>query len=181
MAVDLVVILLLAGGFLLGFFRGAIRQLTSIGAWLICFLLGAHLAPVVGRWLVGQAPTYSFQYGQLLSFGAIFIILLTAALILFQVVGTTMTLTRHELLDNVLGGLLGATLVLLIATSLVVILDSYYTLPVLPATAELPVLREAWLASESSAIANGLRASLIPLLGAVLGPILPSELRPALA
>ncbi|CAN5785347.1 hypothetical protein BH24CHL6_BH24CHL6_04460 [soil metagenome] len=177
MAIDLFLIMLLAGGFLLGFFRGAVRQLTSIGAWLISFLLAAHLAGPLGGWLVEQAPSYSHEYASFLAFGSGFVLLLTAGALLFQVAGANVALTRHEPLDGVIGGLLGMLLLLLVATSLVVILDSYFRMSGSPGTAEFQVLRDAHQATEGSTIANVLRQTFVPLLGGLLGPILPAELR----
>jgi uncharacterized membrane protein required for colicin V production len=177
MAIDLFIILLLVGGFLLGFFRGAVRQLTSIGAWLISFLLAAHLAAPLGGWLVEQAPSYSLEYASFLAFGAVFALLLTAGALIFQVAGTNVALTRHVPLDSVVGGVLGTTLLLLVATSLVIILDSYFGVIGSPGTAEFQLLRNAHQATEGSTIANVLRQTLVPLLGTLLGPILPVEVR----
>ena len=38
MEVDVALVVLLAAGFLLGYLRGAIRQLIVVGAWLVVFL-----------------------------------------------------------------------------------------------------------------------------------------------
>lgn len=181
MGLDLIIVLLLAGGFVLGFFRGAMRQLSSIGAWLISFLLAAHLAAPMGRWLAEQAPTYSVEYSTFLSFGAIFLLLITAGALLFQVAGSNVSLTRNELVDDVIGGVLGALLVLLVVAALVVVLDSYFSLADQPLTAEFQLLRETYNVSLDSAIANTLRNSLIPLIGTLLNPILPHELRAVMA
>ncbi len=46
---DRVMLLVLAGGFVLGFFQGVIRGVLAIGAWAVSFLVGANLRdPAVG-------------------------------------------------------------------------------------------------------------------------------------
>lgn len=181
MGLDLIIILLLASGFLLGFYRGAVRQLTSIGAWLVAFLLAAYLRAPVGGWLAEQAPTYSVQYASFLSFGALFVLLLSAGALVFQVYGRHVTLTRRELLDNIIGGLAGTLLVILVLASLVVVLDSYFAQPTPLTTAEFGSLRNLHALTLDSAIANSMRETLIPALGALLGPILPAEVRAVMA
>jgi uncharacterized membrane protein required for colicin V production len=177
MAIDLFIILLLVGGFLLGFFRGAVRQLTSIGAWLISFLLAAHLSGPLGGLLVEQAPSYSPEYARFLTFGAAFVLLLVAGALIFQVAGTNVALTRHVPLDSMIGGALGTTLLLLVVTSLLIIFDSYFAVIGSAGTAEFRVLRDAHQATGESTIGNLLRQTVVPLLGTLLGPVLPAELR----
>jgi membrane protein required for colicin V production len=177
MAADLALILLLATGFLLGFVRGAIRQLLGYGAWLVSFLLAAYLSPTVGGWLQDQSPQFSSEYANMLAFGLLFLLLMAASLAFVELSGATITLTRHALLDDIIGGLLGLGLVLLIASAAVIIFDTYHTLPELPQGEEVAVIRDSYQALADSAIANGLRDSLIPLIGTLLGPLLPAEVR----
>ena len=178
MAVDLVLILLIAGGFVVGFFRGAIRQLTSIGALLVSFLLAAYLAGPLGGWLHDQAPTYSISYSTFLAFGASFVLLVTAGALLFQVAGADMAISRNALLDDVVGGLLGGVLVVLVLSSLLIILDNYFVRIGTSPTTEFQFLREAHAATTDSTVANGLRSTVAALMLGLLGPILPRELFP---
>ena len=55
-----------------------------------------------------------------------------------------------------------------------VILDSFYASPPTGQLRDVPLLRQLQLGLAESAIADGLRSSLIPGLGAVLGPLLPA-------
>ena len=55
MEVDIALILLLAAGFLLGVARGGVRQLIVLGAWLLTFILSAHLVRPLGDWIAGNA------------------------------------------------------------------------------------------------------------------------------
>jgi uncharacterized membrane protein required for colicin V production len=51
---DIVMLLVLAGGFVLGFVQGVIRGVLAIGAWAVSFLVGANLRDPVGSYLASQ-------------------------------------------------------------------------------------------------------------------------------
>ncbi len=176
MVIDLVIILLVGGGFLLGFVRNAIRQMLAIAAWFVTFLLAAQLSAPVGRWLAAQATAYSTEYATMLSFGGLFVLLFGAAVILFEVSGTTMTLTRHALLDSWLGGVLGVILALLTVLAGLVILDSYHAVPEAP-SAQIQFFGDVYQATRQSVIAEVVRGTLGAFLGPVLAPLLPDHVR----
>jgi uncharacterized membrane protein required for colicin V production len=176
MAVDLIVALLLAGGFLLGFVRGAIRQLVACGACLVLFLLAAHLSTPVGRWLAGQSPVYTTDYAVMLSFGAMFVVGLAIALVVIEVTGTTVTLTRHVLFDNILGAVLGVVLVVLTLSFVLVVLDTYYTLPEQSGDT-IAIIGDLYRVTLGSISAEFLRDNLIPVMGGVLSALLPDHVR----
>lgn len=170
--IDLVVVLLLAGGFLLGFFRGSVRQLLSVAAWLVAFLVAANASQLTARLFL---EGYGFSYATMLGFGAVFVVLTLGGVLFFQLSGQTTALTRHELLDDFIGGLLGIALVLLVTASVLVILDVVYALPQPPTGNQLALLAQIHSDSQSSIISRGLRDTLIPLLGIVLRPLLPAH------
>ncbi|MGI8928185.1 MAG: CvpA family protein [Candidatus Limnocylindrales bacterium] len=59
MEVDVALVVLLAAGFLLGVFRGAVRQLIVLGSWLVAFILSVQLRGAIGAWFAARAPQYS--------------------------------------------------------------------------------------------------------------------------
>jgi membrane protein required for colicin V production len=177
MEVDVVLVLVLAGGFLLGFLRGVMRQLIALAAWVVSFTVAAQLQRPVAEWLVSQDPQYSLQYVDMLAFGAVFVVLFGIALVAIEVVGTVSDLTTHAALDEVLGGALGVGLALLTIASLIVILNTFYALENRGPTAEVSILRDLHGLFERSAIAGWLTDSLIPGLAALLGILLPDRVR----
>ena len=177
MIIDVLLLLLLAGGFVLGFFRGIVRQLLALGAWLVVFLAAAHLRLPVGDWLARNSTEFSFDYAQMLAFTAIFLALVAAALLLVELGGSGSALTRHPLLDDSLGGLGGLLLAVLIAAGITVALDSYYAVNVAPAPGEVGWLRDVHEGLTESVLAAPLREWVIRPLGAWLAPILPSDIR----
>lgn len=177
MAFDLFIVLLVAGAIVLGFVRGSIRQALALAAWPVTFLLAANLSPSLGRWLVSQAPTYSTEYGVMLAFGAVFALLFVAAVLIFQVTGSTMTISRNTTIDSLVGAVLGALLAGLTVIAIIVVLDSYYAVTAAPGNYHIELLGEIYSVSRESIIAEALRETVIPLLGDLLAVLLPDNVR----
>lgn len=177
MELDVIILLLIAGGVLLGYIRGAIRQLMALGAWLVSFVAAALIHQTFGPYLATQGPAFSRVYIDMLGFLLLFGLPLIIAMVVIQFYGNVSSISQHALLDEVTGGVLCAGFVLLTVSSLIVILDTYYLVSNPPPTAEIGLLREAHVALERSTIAGWLRDSLIPGLGAVLGPLVPAHVR----
>lgn len=177
MIVDVLLLLLLAGGFVLGFFRGFIRQLLALGTWLVVFIAAAYLRLPIGDWLGRTSTQFSLDYAEMLAFTVIFLALMAAALVLVELGGSGSALTRHPLLDDALGGVGGLMLAVLIAASLLIALDSYFLIHADQAAGEVGWLRDIHTSLSDSALAVPLRDWVIRPLGALVGPILPSDIR----
>jgi membrane protein required for colicin V production len=175
--VDIALVLLLAGGFLLGLFRGAVRQLIGVGAWLVTFIVAAYLHTAIGDWIAQQPNGYSRDYVDMLGFLAAFIVLFGVAMLIIEIGGSTIHLTSRIVVDEILGGLLGLGLTILTLGSVIIILDTYYAANPPIGAAELDLVRGLHQGLERSAIAQALHDSLVPGLLALLGPLLPAEIR----
>lgn len=175
--VDLALVLLLIGGFVLGLFRGAVRQLIGLGAFLVTFIVAAYVRTAIGDWIGQQSNGYSRDYVDMLGFLAAFIVLFGVAILIIEIGGSTIHVTSRVVVDEVLGGLLGLGLAILALGSVIIILDTYYAAnPPIGAT-ELDLVRGLHQGFERSAIARALHDSLVPGLLALLGPLLPAEIR----
>ncbi len=173
---DIAIILLLAGGFILGVVRGAVRQLIVLGAWLVAFLLAPYLRPLVGDWITANTTEYSREYVDMMAFLASFIVLFALAVIVIQIGGATIQLSQRAGVDEILGGFLMMGAALLAVAAVVIAIDSYYVNPILGG-AEQPIIHEIHLALERSAIVDAMHNALIPGLIAILGPLLPADIR----
>ncbi len=78
---------------LLGVVRGAVRQLIVLGAWLVAFLVAPYLRPLVGDWIMSNAPDYSREYVDMLAFLASFLVLFLLALVVIEIGGRTVQLS----------------------------------------------------------------------------------------
>jgi uncharacterized membrane protein required for colicin V production len=177
MIVDVLLLLLLTGGFVLGFFRGVLRQLLALGGWLFSFVAAVYLRLPLGDWLDRTSGQFEFEYAQMLAFASVFLGFFIAALLLFQLGGSGLSMVRHPLLDDALGGVAGVILAALTAAALVVILDSYFLGRAIQEPGELSWLREIHESLTRSVLADPLRNWVIRPLGFLMGPLLPPELR----
>lgn len=175
--VDVVLIVLLLGSFLLGYFQGAIRQLLGLIAWFFSFVIAANVREPLGEWFSRYWTTLPTGYSRMIAFGAAFIVLFVVANIAIQIFYKRTPLTRRfGILDELVGGFLGAALFVLVLATVVIVLESFYRLGGLGGN-DVRWIRELYIILSGSAIAQGLKASLIPGLLAILGLLLPPEVR----
>ena len=177
MEFDLALIALFVGAFVLGYVRGGIRQLIALGAWLVAFVVAAYLRGPVGDWIAGQAPQFARDHVEMLGFLLVFLVLFTLAIIVIEVRGSTVHLTQRVVVDQFVGGFLALGVAVLAVGAVIIILDTYYQ-PGPPALAvELDLVRGVAAGLERSAIGRALSGSLVPGLMALLGPLLPGDIR----
>lgn len=174
---DVVLVALVVVGFTIGYFRGAVRQLIAVGAWAVSFLLGAHARPIVGDLLGDQWTQYSQSYAEMLAFGLVFGVLFTVGLLLAEIPGSRITLTQHEWLDDITGGLVGALLALVVSASVKVILATAYAQGLPPVGDHVLSLRDLHTALLDASFMRTAMDSLISGLGLILGPVLPVDVR----
>ena len=177
MEVDVALLILLAAGFLLGVLRGAVRQLIVLGAWLVTFIVAAYLRPTVGDWIALNAGEYSRAHVDMLAFAGSFLVLLTLAVLVIEIGGRTVQLTQRVAVDEILGGFLALGATILVIGSFAIIFDTYYATGPSLANAELDIARQLNAAFGRSAIIRAMHDSLIPGLVALLGPVLPPDIR----
>lgn len=177
MEVDVALLILLAAGFLLGVLRGSVRQLIVLGAWLVAFIVAAYLRPTVGDWIASNASDYSRGHVEMLAFLSSFLVLFTLAVLVIEIGGKTIQLTQRVALDEILGGFVALGATILVIGSIVIILDTYYAAFPSLANSELGIVRELNAGLSRSAIVRAMHDSLIPGLMALLGPVLPADIR----
>jgi membrane protein required for colicin V production len=177
--VDLALLAFLAGAFALGYVRGGVRQLIALGAWLVAFVVAAFLRAPVADWIGAQAPQFSRDHVDMLAYLLLFLVLFGVALLVIEVGGKTLHLTERVIVDRFVGGLLALGVAVLTIGSLIVILDTYYRVGSGPGTAaaELGIVTDVANALDRSAIVRSLGGSLVPGLIALLGPLLPADVR----
>ena len=174
---DVILVAIIVVGFTVGYFRGAVRQLIAIGAWAVSFLIGAHARPLVGDLLGDQWTQYSQQYAEMLAFGIVFGALFAVGLLLAEIPGNRITLTQHEWLDDITGGLLGALLAILVSASVKVILGTVYGQGLPPVGDHVMWLRDLHTALLDATFMRTALDSLISGLGVIFGPLLPVDVR----
>jgi uncharacterized membrane protein required for colicin V production len=180
---DIVIVLVAMAMFVVGWFQGAIRQLLGIGGFLLAFLLAANLRDPLGDFLARSWTFYDREFNFTLALLALWIAFSITFQIGIQAFYRRVVISRRvAILDEVLGGLLGAFQVFLVIAVLTLTFDSYYLTtppPVDPHDVEWARTIEALL--KDSALVGALQDGLVAWLVTLLGLLFPSDLRAALS
>jgi membrane protein required for colicin V production len=176
---DIVAVLFLAGMFVLGFIQGTIRRLLGIASILFSFLLAAQLREPLGRFLADHWTQFPAEYSYMLAF----LIVFGFTAVLFSII--IQSFYKHQALfgdarfaDEILGGVLGVVQGALLIAILITILDSFFRLPnIATSPNELPFIRSVFEWYDPSVVASVYRDTLIPILLALLGPLVPDEIK----
>jgi hypothetical protein len=70
-SVDIVLVLIIAGAFVVGFLWGVIRSLLMLAAWFVVFVLAAILSVPFGDYLSNQWNSYSADWNHMAASGAL--------------------------------------------------------------------------------------------------------------
>jgi uncharacterized membrane protein required for colicin V production len=176
---DLVIILILAIAFVLGFIQGTIRRLLGLGSILFSYLLAANVRDPLGKFFSENWHQFPAEYSYMIAFGAVFLIASVGFSLLIQGFYRHQDLfVRAKFADEVLGGLLGLVQALLIVGCVIVILDSFFRNPAMPQSrGELILLRDIFNAMDRSNTAQVYRDVLIPGFNSLVGFLLPADVR----
>jgi uncharacterized membrane protein required for colicin V production len=175
---DLLVVFFVAGFFVVGYIQGTLRRLLGLAITLVSLLLALNLREPLGAWLAQYWTQLPKAYVYMLAFGVSFLVIYIAGSVTVQTFyKRTPLFAKATVLDELIGGILGALQALLMVGTLILILDSYYSLPGIPADPdEIGILRDIYNFYDTSQVAGLYRESLIPLFFALFGWIVPSDL-----
>jgi uncharacterized membrane protein required for colicin V production len=177
---DILLLLILAGAFLIGFFWGVVRGLLALAAWVVVFLLSAHLSLPVGDYLARQWGNFSSEYSHMLAFLIVYTVLMIVSLVLIHIgVKGSQDVSRWPLVDDLLGGALCVALAVLILGGTIAILSLFY-LPAPRSDLSAQWSLELYNALHSSTIGGQIEEGLVPFIGSILGPLLPASIHSAL-
>jgi uncharacterized membrane protein required for colicin V production len=176
---DILVAFFVAGFFVVGYIQGTLRRLLGLAICLVSLLLALNLRDPLGAWLSQYWVQLPKSYVYMLAFLGSFLVIYIAGSIAVQTFyRRTPLFARATVLDELVGGILGAFQALLMVGALILILDSYFHIGNPPSDPdEIALLRQIFNFYDTSQIAELYRASLIPLFFVVFGWIVPSDLR----
>jgi len=161
-----------------GWRTGFLRRLIGIGFTLISFAVGAYLRYPIGAiartFFKDIPPEYADLVGYTIAFPAVLGLLhVLSARTLSRV---TMSGVTKEV-DALLGAILGGLEAILILSVAIVILDAYFGTSTGNAGAPPGALKDLAKAFNASTTVHLLRDTTVPLVLAILGPILPKDLK----
>ena len=176
--VDLLIGLYFIGWFVLGFAQGTIRRLLGILSILFSFLLAASLAGPLSEFLGNNWRQFSPEYSYMVGFLVVFVASSVAFALVIQGFYKPQPLfQKARFADEIIGGILGIVQAALIFGALLIILDSFFRIPGIPADPdELPFLREIWTAIDPTKTAELFRETLIPFFFLLTGLFIPNRI-----
>jgi uncharacterized membrane protein required for colicin V production len=178
---DWLIVLFFAGFFVLGFAQGTIRRLVGIGSILFSWFLAALLAEPLSNFLGDNWTQFSKEYSYMIGFATIFVASAIAfALVAQAYIKPQPLFQRARWADEIIGGLLGLLEAAIILGAFIVILDSFFRIPGIPADPqELPFLRDIWNALDAAKITEVFRDTLIPAFFVLTGLFVPDKIEAA--
>ncbi len=173
--IDLFVVLCLAAGVFAGFTQGIIRTLLNCVVVLVAFvvasLLRDPLFDVLSFW---QAFTPELR--QEIVYVVLFVAVLIAGWFAVRSIWQRSRLPVPKSLDEIGGAILGVLFVALTVTFLMVVLDAFFTTAPDSAAVRAGLVRDFYMAMNSSVLVDFFRAALLPTFGVILSPLLPNDI-----
>ena len=176
---DILVAFFVAAFFVVGYIQGTLRRLLGLAIALLSLLVALNLRDPLGAWLAQYWTQLPKPYVYMVALGGSFLTIYIAGSITVQTFyRKTALFAKATVIDELVGGILGALQALLLVGALILVLDSYYAVPGTPANPnELGILRDVYNFYAPSQVVDLFRASLIPLFFVLFGWIVPSDLR----
>ena len=175
---DILVVFFVAAFFVVGYIQGTLRRALGLAIALVSLLLAMNLRDPLGAWLTQYWTQLPQAYVYMLALGGSFLTIYIAGSIAVQTFYRKTTIfTKATVVDELVGGILGAVQALLLVSAMIIILDSYYAQSgVRTNPNELGILGDIYTFYNASHVVELFRSSLIPLFFALFGWIVPSDL-----
>lgn len=181
---DIFLLVIIVAALIVGFFWGAARSLMLLAVWLLAFLAGAYLRLELGSYLASQWTNFAASFSEMAAFGLIYGGLLIASpFIIMTIMRGDQRVARYQVLDDFAGAAFAVLVAVLGIAGVMIVLSTFY---VAEGTVVDPSGGPMWTADlyESllaSNIGQAIDERVIPILGSVLGPILPPDVREVMA
>jgi len=174
--VDVILAILLAIVFVVGYLEGAGRALMAALGWAFSFILAANLRGPLGDQLAGFWTQFSLDYTMMLTFLAGFI----AALVVCGVIIGTFTkrqalLPDSRLLDPLLGGAIAVIISVLVLAGVIASLDTVYKFGIAFNASDVPLMGNLHGLLMNSGIGRWIDATVVPIMTTLTGPLIPDE------
>ncbi len=177
-SIDIVLVLIIAGAFIVGFLWGVIRSLLMFVSWFVVFVLSALLSVPVGDYLTTQWSNYDTHWDHMAAFAILYFAgLVLSAILLWIGIKGAQGLSRYRLLDDVVGGAFMAATAVLGIAGVIVILGSAYRGALGTTVIGPDWTHQLYQSLLDSRIGDAINRTLIPALGTLLGPLLPAYIR----
>ena len=161
-----------------GWRTGFLHRAVGLLLVLLAFFLGAYLRAPMGALLTAIFPDIPSDYAELVGYTVAFPIILGIAYVVSARLLKDKAVTgMSRRSDQVLGVILGVIEAIIIISVVIVILDTYFgTKSSLGKTPGLGLLKQYQVSFNASETVKLLRSSTVPVVLAVVGPLLPQDI-----
>ena len=175
---DLLLALFIAGYVFGGWRTGLLRRLAGLAFIAIGLIAGAYLREPVGALVAGFFSELPPEYADMVGYAVTFTVIVTALNLVSGPILSRATVGGvSQLTDRTLGAVLGGVEAVLIISAAIVILDTYFgTAGSLGQVPGLGILTSVSDALGESTIGQFLTKTTVPLVLAILGPLLPEDI-----
>ena len=177
---DIFLLVIIVSVLIVGFFWGAARSVMLLAAWLLAFLAGAYLQLELGSYLASQWTDFVPSFNQMAAYGIIFVgIIIAAPLVIYVITRGSQRVSRYQVLDDLVGAFFAVFVAVLSIAAVMIILSTFYgtNLEVVDSAGGPLWTADLYQNLLDSNIGAGINETLIPIIGTILGPILPPDVR----
>ncbi len=181
---DIFLLVIIVSTLVVGFFWGAVRSLMLFAGWILAFLAAAYLQTDLGAYLSRQWSNFDPLFNQMAAFAIIFLfILISAPVVIFTVTRSSQRVTRWQVLDDLVGALFAVFVAMLGIAGVMIILATYYGdgQPVVEVGGGPQWTATLYQSLLLSTIGGNIQDYLVPIIGFVLGPVLPASVNEVFA
>ncbi len=175
---DIFLLVIIVSTLVVGFFWGAVRSLLLLAAWVLAFLAGAYLKTDLGAYLAREWGHFSADYNDMAAFGIIFVgLLLAAPIVIFIVTRGNERVTRFQVLDDLVGAGFAVFVSVIGIGGVIIVLGTYYGGAAVDFGGGPQWTANLYGNLLASSIGGGINDHIVPIIGYVFGPFLPSDVR----
>jgi uncharacterized membrane protein required for colicin V production len=174
--VDVILVILIAIIFAVGYMEGAGRALMALGGWAFSFILAANLRGPLGDMLSGFWSQFSLDYTMLLTFLASFIVaLVVCGVAIVSFTKRQSLLPDSKVIDPLLGGGIAVLVSVLVLAAIIGDLDTVYRLGLAFNANDVRLVANLHSLLVNSGIGHGIEESVVPIVTTLTSPLIPAE------
>jgi uncharacterized membrane protein required for colicin V production len=177
---DLVVLVTLAGGVLIGFQQGTLRFILCSVSVLVAFILASLLKGPIADALAPVWRAAAPEQQELWIYVVLFVAGILGGWFVVRAFFRQTRLPLYRLLDEIGGAVMGVLYVVLLYTFSLVTLDTYFGTIDQSTVGVVPVLGALYEFLNDSLLVDWFRAYVLPVAGFVARPFVPGDVKPFL-
>ena len=180
--VDVLVVMILAAGALIGWIQGFLRYLLASVAVLVAFVLAAQLKASTTE-LLAFWSAFTPRIRETVVFQALFVLLVVGLWFVIRALAPSLRLRVNRLADELGGAATGIIFAAMCVVFFQLVLATHYERPAETGVAttaergEAVLLRDTHAAFSDSGLVSFLRQSLTPTAGLLARPFVPDDVR----